>query len=1258
MKNIIIIAFILFSVAVLGQTQTENYIKSTSYKAESASVIPNPTLSQATENITYFDGLGRPVQKVAYRQSGSGKDVVTPIEYDSFGRIVKDYLSYVPTTAASLDYKTGALTDINPFYNTVKYQNTLNPYSQKAFEASPLNRVLRQAAPGNDWKMGGGHELKFDYQTNSGSAVNQDQVKKFSANIVNVNNTYSTTLVQNGYYNANDLFKMVTYDENTANSPSENNGSAIEFKNKQGQVILKRTYGTTGANAVSERFDTYYVYDDFGNLSFVIPPKASDLIFTNTSTQADLTSTDVILSGNELNLSASNSITLLSGFNAKSGSTFTAKIQIGDDTILNNLCYQYKYDSRNRLIEKKLPGKQWEFIVYDNLNRIVATGPANSPFDNTVAGAAGWNITKYDAFDRPIITGWMPAASINSTERKNLQDARNAETVNFSETKTSSTITTINNVDTRYTNLVWPNNSSTAPISTYYILSIKYYDNYDYPGAPTAFNNVAQQPVYYNASVKPKGLLTGSWTRILEATTAPIKGELSYTLYDRKARPIRTNTSNYLGGYNQIDTNFDFSGKTIYTITEHQRAVNESVISIKDEYSYTAQDRLESVKQTISNNTQFLAFYIYDELGQLVSKKVGNTQAAPLQIVDYTYNVRGWLKGINNVNQLITGTDPKDLFAFQVNYNDITDTSKRLYNGNISQTIWSSDNTDKSVRNYTYSYDLLNRLKSAVDNSGFFNEDNIQYDKNGNILKLQRTGALVPSPSTSIPTNYGQMDNLSYFYDSGNKLMKVTDDAPIDQYGFKDDAVNGAADTADDYSYDINGNMLTDANKGITNISYNHLNLPVKIILSTGNITYLYNAVGQKVKKTVVETSSANTTITEYLNGFQYKKVNSQATELQYFPTKEGYVANKAGSYSYVFQYKDHLGNIRLSYAKNISSGLTDIIEENNYYPFGLEHQGYNNNPNPTYGNVVSEQYKYNGKELQDELGLNVYDYGARNYMPDIGRWGSIDNKSEKFISLSPYHYAGNNPILYLDVDGNEFTEDAWKWVNRLIAEINSRQASNNQSIKNAEETIASGKYGWFQSEKSLKNKIARLKSENTELETTRGETAVLASSSQVYDVVNNSSNTERDMLGTSTTTNQTTFNSDNNRVQLTVSSGTDLGLFSHELKHMYQFEKGETTLGLTKNNGGINLSGGKLLFYDLSDEVQAYQRGAMFGQKENINSTADVLAKGIYSDKIPSGPINSVNHPNAAAIKQDPQSFADKHNAAFRIGITTYKPK
>jgi RHS repeat-associated protein len=264
-----------------------------------------------------------------------------------------------------------------------------------------------------------------------------------------------------------------------------------------------------------------------------------------------------------------------------------------------------------------------------------------------------------------------------------------------------------------------------------------------------------------------------------------------------------------------------------------------------------------------------------------------------------------------------------------------------------------------------------------------------------------------------------------------NRLITVTDTSQN---------YNGYPDTSGNtISYDLNGNMITHKDKGILQIDYNFLNLPKflkfdQLYFTRGtwlntNTTNYYKADGSKIRKEhrYSENSSYKLKTTEYLDGFQYEVKStsvSTAPLLKFIPTSEGYFNFENNKY--IYNYADHLGNVRLSYFHNGSS--IEVLEENNYYPFGLKHEGYN----PTAGNPAY-QYKYNGKELQAETGM--YDYGARFYMPDIGRWGVVDPLAEKYRRHSTYSYAVNNPIRFIDPDGMQVSPVLEKMQNTISAE-------------------------------------------------------------------------------------------------------------------------------------------------------------------------------------------------------------------------------
>jgi hypothetical protein len=214
-----LITLLAFPMLVLAQTQEQNYVKTTVYR-------DSLTTGSPVNSITYIDGLGRPKQQIAGKQSNAGKDIVTEIRYDAYGRQVKEYLPFL-STQDNLAYLTGSIpNDIKPQY-LARYNDSI-AYSEKLFEASPLNRMLKQAAPGGSWKMGSGHEVKFDFQTNAAGEVRVFEVDGSQA-LINAGTNYVE----------HTLYKTITKDENWI---SGHNNTTEEFKDKEGHVILKRTY--------------------------------------------------------------------------------------------------------------------------------------------------------------------------------------------------------------------------------------------------------------------------------------------------------------------------------------------------------------------------------------------------------------------------------------------------------------------------------------------------------------------------------------------------------------------------------------------------------------------------------------------------------------------------------------------------------------------------------------------------------------------------------------------------------------------------------------------------------------------------------------------------------------------------------------------------------------------------------------------------------------------------------------------------------
>ncbi|MBP1167890.1 RHS repeat-associated protein [Chryseobacterium sp. PvR013] len=882
---LLLVSIMHYSQAVLNSTSNlfngqnsdlssinENYVYTRTY-------LEPKTFSDAQakqiQGILFFDGLGKPRQHVAIHTSPTGNDMVTHIPYDSFGRQVESWLP-VPMSSLNGDIQTPPST--SGYYKTTSGSADTLIYGKNSLENSPLDRLQSYAGPGSEWL---GKKVSYDYQTNSNS-----EVYKFTTTTSWKYGATSSALNPNPIsYPEGTLYKTIVTDED--------GHSVTEFKNERGQTILTRK---------KESFDilnTYYIYNEYNQLAFVIPPLASQKILANNG--------------------------------------------VITPDILDRLLYTYSYDGWNRLVEKKLPGKALEYMVYDQLGRLVMSQ------DGNLRSQGKWLFTKYDAFNRIAYTGLQSSPKGRFTQQA-------AINTNPGEERSNTGFTDLAGSTIYYTS------GNTYPQNNITVLSVNYYDTYP-PGSPSNSSGVVTQSKLLASFIK--NIEDNNWTK-------------NYTYYDDKERVTGGQTINHLGGYTNIESTLAFSGVPLSTTTRHKKDSNSPEVKINEIFTYDHQERLLKHTHRINDGAEeTLAEYVYNELGQLQNKNVGNG----IQSVAYRYNTRGALTHINDPNNL-----NNKLFGLQLKYTNPQSTAAS-YSGNIAEVDWATQ-SDGVLRRYSYGYDQFNRLESAVYQkpkstviaTNAYNEK-VTYDVNGNIQTLLRFGSSDGNSAVKI-------DDIKYTYD-GNKLVDVWDSS----------GNSSGLDGGDEMVYDVNGNLRADAAHLINKIEYNHLNLPSLIEKQVENFEYLYSADGTKLRLIHDETEINKTTVTDYLDGFQYKN-----GVLQFVPTSEGYydfLVNR-----YIYNYKDHLGNVRLSYL-NTTSGI-GIVEENNYYPFGLKHQGYNEIEESS-----GYKYGYLGNELQE---TGMYDMNARFYMPDLGRFMQHDPLSA--LSLDPYGYAFNNPVNFVDPTG------------------------------------------------------------------------------------------------------------------------------------------------------------------------------------------------------------------------------------------------
>ncbi|MGB4292173.1 MAG: DUF6443 domain-containing protein [Bacteroidales bacterium] len=907
---------LLDPVAPVSGTTTQNYINTIIYREPK---INNETgVFRHTQEIQYFDGLGRPSQSIKVGFSPSGNDIIQPFLYDNFGREAIKTLPYTGTRTGGFRTNVSEQT-VNNYYSLSTPDNIEadnRAFTNFDFDNSPLNRIVKQTGPGQNWASNN-KNISFNYLTNGAPVQGWNVTGDYAYSSFN--------------YPINSLYIVETIDE-------QGNYSR-EYKDKLGQIVRKET------KLGSEWLRTAYIYDDFGLLRCVVPPEANDP---------------------------------------------------DSDT---SLCYYYLYNDRNLMVEKKIPGGGCIKMVYDDRDRLRATQNSQQAAENE------WSFIKYDQLNRPVVTGVVTVTGGTVAVKSLIQAGSMNESISFPGTY-------------GYT-------STSFPTTGGIVYTVTYYDNYNFISGMNlsdSLNSYRFDEGGYNFSsitdLTPTGKVTGRMTKVIKSSAdnfnVPQAEAYTVNYFDKYGNLLRVITKDHMNGINVTSNIYeDITYDLIRTKEEYHRG-NEH-LKVEKRFTYDHTGRLIETKLKVNDQNEItLNILKYNETGMLITRYLHSDQIEGdrsfVQKVDYFYNIRGWLTKINDPGL----GDDNDVFGMQLFY-DKTEglgglaLAEGMYNGNISGIKWGIK--DEPVRGFQFTYDNLNRLMQTNyaegsglnQNQNYYTENISQYDKNGNIKALQRK------------YNNILVDNLVYTYANNNRsnqLLRVTDT------GTSNSEVDDYPGSSVDYEYDSNGNMKHDGAKNI-DIVYNRvLNLPVDLDFGSNNrIFFQYDATGAKVIKRVVKSGSPEEVI-QYNGNIVY-----EGGQLSYILTEEGrLVADYTQSprrIVYEYSLRDHLGNTRVVFMGKDLQGGVEIIQKASYYPFGLIMK------KSDYGlpSYPQNRYLYNGKEINPEKmtseSLNLFDYGARFYDPELGRFTTQDRFAEKYYGLSPYQYAAGNPVLFVDVNGD-----------------------------------------------------------------------------------------------------------------------------------------------------------------------------------------------------------------------------------------------
>ncbi len=479
-------------------------------------------------------------------------------------------------------------------------------------------------------------------------------------------------------------------------------------------------------------------------------------------------------------------------------------------------------------------------------------------------------------------------------------------------------------------------------------LVTNYYDDYNFMAYPI-FSGMSG-----GSANTAKGLKTGS---VISVLGSPSKTQCEVYSYDYRGRLVKTMVKDVYGMVTTYTTTYNFCNQ----VTEQKEEYKAQGITKTTTNTYDLQGRQtkEYTTVAVSNTTKATAQveFTYNPAGRLSSKKIGTTS------ISYLYNTQG---------QLLSATSTP--FTEKLYYNNHSDSrAKKYFNGNISAIYWK--HSGQSANTTIFDYDKLNRLVNNTMLSGAtYTETGFSYNDRGGITDFTRM-------------NNGQPTKYTLTYSADNHLTIAQTDKGL----FRS------------FSYDANGNQISAPN-GLT-ITYNSINQPQQVKSgSTVKHKFAYLADGRKLHSI---SDPANDGGLAYIGSSVFKIYRGKYDGFESTSFSAGRIVRNSSGYAVQYHITDHLGSVRAV----LNQSMT-ILEQNDYYPFGLRR---------SISSSTTNRYHYNGKE---EIAADATsDYGARQYSAEFCQWMQVDPLSEKYYSWSPYNFCVGNPLRFVDLDGMEWVD-------------------------------------------------------------------------------------------------------------------------------------------------------------------------------------------------------------------------------------------